>query len=63
MVGKDGELFSASNGTDGNEKTLAKIDAAIERKKNKPKLLWTEKLRNKKLRKKRLQRAKAPWLN
>lgn len=49
LVGKDGELFSASNGTDGNEKTLAKIDAAIERKKNKPKITLDGKIEEQKI--------------
>ena len=49
LVGKDGELFSASNLTDGNEKTLAKIDAAIERKKNKPKITLDGKIEEQKI--------------
>ena len=49
LVGKDGELFSASNGTDGKEKTLAKIDAAIERKKNKPKITLDGKIEEQKI--------------
>ena len=49
LVGKDGELFSASNVKDGNEKTLAKIDAAIERKKNKPKITLDGKIEEQKI--------------
>ncbi len=48
LVGKDGELFSVSQ-ADGNEKTLAKIDAAIERKKNKPKITLDGKIEEQKI--------------